>query len=184
MENLDSMKLIPLSRGYFAMVDDADYAAVSAFKWSAKEDKRTDGSIRNVYAKRLVSKGLPKPTTFALHRVLLGITDPKVQVDHKDGNGLNCQRYNLRVATKAGNQQNQRLLRKNKTGYKGVFWRDTRKKYVVNITVDGMGSIFLGHVTNPIEGARMYDAAALKYHGEFACTNQKLGLLPPEQLAE
>ncbi len=59
-----------------------------------------------------------------LHRLL---TDFKWgMVDHKDGDPLNNRKTNLRKATPAQNAGNTKLLRNNKSGYKGVFWD---KKY-------------------------------------------------------
>ena len=85
------MKKIPLTKGYVALVDDADYAAVSQFKWQSLVVHRSDGSVRNVYATRGVYLGSGKNTNQKMHRFILGISDPKTKVDHRNHVGLDNQ---------------------------------------------------------------------------------------------
>jgi hypothetical protein len=91
------------------MVDDDDYEAVSKFKWYAQVCRRTDGSVWGVYASRMVPKEGGGQTHLLLHRFLLGIPNPKVDIDHEDHDGLNCRRCNLRIATHQQNTQNKRM---------------------------------------------------------------------------
>jgi hypothetical protein len=82
------MKTIPLTRGYVALVDDADYERLSQWKWHALVIPRAGG--RQIYAARNVdidSKSF-------MHRELMALPDRR-KVVHKDGNGLNNQRANL-----------------------------------------------------------------------------------------
>jgi len=105
------MKEIQLSKQgkskgkYVALVDDEDYATVNQFRWFASESRRADKTIHTVYAKRHLNKPDGTRTTQYLHRFLMGNTK---NVDHEDGNGLNCQRYNLRLATAQQNHRNSR----------------------------------------------------------------------------
>ena len=158
--NGDFMKEIKLTKGYVALVDDADYKLATQFKWVANVRKNRDGSVKNVYA---LSNG-----TY-LHRLLLGIADPEVEVDHKDHNGLNCQRYNLRVAENK-NQQNARMRKDNASGFKGVHLRKDRGNYVSYIKFEGK-RIHLGTFSDPLEAACAYDMAAVRLFGEFAHCN-------------
>src|SRR5580658_2281017 len=98
------MKIVKLTKGYEAVVDDEDFLRVSQFKWHVAEIKRRDGSVRNVYARRSTGKY----TNQLLHRFILGIDDPTIEVDHRDNYGLNCRRGNLRVATGSQNYGNSR----------------------------------------------------------------------------
>lgn len=55
-----------------------------------------------------------------LHRYLLGVTDPKIIIDHIDKNGLNCQRKNLRITTCSENKRNSNTLPNNKFHFNGL----------------------------------------------------------------
>jgi HNH endonuclease/AP2 domain len=112
-----------------------------------------------------------------MHRQVLSVTSSKVKVDHRDGNGLNCQKSNLRVATHAQNMRNQLLSRVSAYGFKGVTKPTKNKnKWVAQISPFGK-RIHLGYFTTIRQAAEAYDKAAVKYFGEFACTNKSLGLL-------
>ena len=171
------MKLIPLTQGYVALVDDADFEAVNQFKWCAYILRHKDDSLKNVYAERKfhVSKG--KRKTQSMHRFILGLTNPDIHVDHApDPSGLNNQRHNLRTATRNQNNRNQRLRTNNTSGFKGVNWNKRKQKWRAMIEVQGVQH-FLGDFATPKSAAEAYDIAALKLHGEFAKTNEMLGLL-------
>jgi hypothetical protein len=172
------VKEIELTQGYKCQVSDRDFKELSLFKWQAKIIRRKDGSILNVYANRNVWIN-NKCISIRMHRMILRVTDPKVGVDHRDHNGLNNQRKNLRKATTSQNTCNSRLSSLNTSGFKGVSWHSKYGlwgKWEVVIRVKGKKK-FVGSTTDPIEAAKMYDRAALKHYGKFALTNEKLGLL-------
>lgn len=154
------MKKIQLSKGYEALVDDKDYGAVSQFKWSAKVELRRDGTVRTVYADRKLPKG-SSPTRELMHRFILGLTDPKIEGDHRDGDGLNNQRYNLRPVTSLQNSQNIRRVRLNNTsGVPGVCWDKEAQKWSTQIRLKGKTVLFGRFST--LEEAKAARAAALK----------------------
>ena len=150
------------SLGLVALVDDADYERLNQHKWQALKGNKT------YYAARTDCSG-GKQRTVLMHRVLLGLTDPKVQGDHEDGNGLNNQHHNLRITAKQ-NQQNVGKRKDNISGFKGVSWDKRCDKYRVQIRDSGK-KIHRGYFTDPILAASAYDAAARQYHGEFARLN-------------
>jgi hypothetical protein len=94
------MKTIPLTQDYVALVDDADYESVSAFKWRALVDKRSG----KVYAVRKARGSHNTRKSLYLHRELLGVTDPSIEVDHSNGNSLDNQRENLCACTTSQKQ--------------------------------------------------------------------------------
>jgi len=157
------MKLIPLSRGLSAMVDDADFDFLNQWKWQALKKSNTFYAVRTIEVDG-VKKGV------RMHRFLLQIHDPCVDVDHRDGNGLNNQRFNIRPCAHGENMMNRTINAGSKTGYKGVTFRSDHKNYRVRIGV-AKKVITIGHFDCPIEAARAYNDAAILYHGEFARLN-------------
>ena len=100
-----------------------------------------------------------------LHRILLEITDPKIQIDHINGNGLDCTRENLRICTNAQNQWNRRPSGINPA--KGVYWRKDRNVWIAKITVNNQ-QIRIGQYDNLEDAIKARLEAEEKYHGEFA----------------
>lgn len=161
------MKLIPLTKGYFAQVDDADFEWLSKRKWYAATSKKT----KTIYAQCRVYDGRRKNGRIeGMHRLIMGITDPKILVDHGDNDGLNNRRLNLRVATKSQNGMNRGVTVRSKSGIKGVSWDVKAGKWVVFIGLMGK-SIFVGYFDCKIEAGKAYDAKARELFGAFACTN-------------
>lgn len=161
------MKLIPLTRGENAMVDDEDFKRVNQFKWHLRIQKKTGlkYAIRSLWCGGKYKK-------IYMHQFVLGIA----KVDHRDGNGINNQRFNLRECSKAENNRNRRIGRDNTSGFKGVCYHKRARLWQSQIYVNNKAR-FLGLFESPKEAAFIYDAAAKKFHGEFSKTNQQLGLL-------
>jgi AP2 domain-containing protein len=156
------MKEIPLTQGKVALVDDDDYEAVSQFKWCAMKDGRCFYAARGVVGKN------GRWTVQPLHRFLL----PGVpRIDHRDGDGLNNQRENLRPATAVENNRAQKRKQVGTSSqFRGVFRRSDGKRWRAQITVEGK-KLSLGHFYYETDAARAYDTAARKYFGEFAAPN-------------
>ncbi len=96
-----------------------------------------------------------------LHRVLLGVTDPKVIVDHINGNGLDNRRCNLRITNKVGNALNMSVNKNKKSGLpKGVYKK--RDKYRACIQINGLNKA-LGVFKTVEEAQAAYQAELNKY---------------------
>ena len=68
----------------------------------------------------------------SIHRIIMGINNPKIQVDHINGNGLDNRKNNLRLCNSAENNRNKLKPNKNNTsGYRGISYDKTRNKYGV-----------------------------------------------------
>lgn len=144
---------IPLTQGHFATVDDED-EHLALVKWGLHRDRSG-----NLYAVRTLPRNAEgKKPGLKLHRVVLGVTDPLVIIDHKDGNGLNCRRSNLRVSSRTQNARNRIKSPKSdqKSPYMGVTWHSRDKKFQAQIRYEGR-TIYLGSFQNVEEAnaARM-----------------------------
>ena len=153
------MKLIHLNNGMTAVVDDIDFDRLSRYRWRAKPDMSA-GKPR-WYAYR--DEG---GTVIAMHQEVLGAR-PGLMIDHRDHNGLNNCRSNLRYATNAENQQN-RQKHRGSSRFKGVTLIPAR--YQARIKVCGKTK-HLGYFATEEEAAKAYDAAAREYFPETACLN-------------
>lgn len=159
------MKEIPLAQGKVALVDDEDYGPLVLYKWRAQKRTNQRGSV-NWYAVRNVGRKL-----VGMHNAIM--CPPKgLLVDHKDGNGLDCQRRNMRLATPAQNNFNAPKQRNNKSGFKGVYLykRPATFPWRAAIRAEGKYHYLGGHSTAEA-AARAYDAKAAELHGEFARLN-------------
>ena len=154
----DGAKLIPLTRDKFAIVDAEDYGRLNQYKW------HVNISYRGEYAVRC--SGLKK---IKMHRLLLN-APPGRLVDHRDGNGLNNRKANLRLCTHKENARNARPSKGGSSRYKGVCWHKATKKFDARIEVDGK-RYSLGRFDDEIEAAVVYDIKAMELFGEFAYLN-------------
>jgi len=153
------MKTIPLTRGYVALVDDADYDRVAQHKWCAWSSKAQN----SMYAQG--KAGTEK--NILMHRFILGCSG---SVDHADGNGLNNQRYNLRPATRSENGANRPKFCGKSSQFKGVSWSKNTQKWKAEIRKAGK-STYIGVFREECDAAQAYNLKALELFGEFANYN-------------
>lgn len=158
------MKEIILTQGKVALVDDEDFEELNKYKWYAYKSRNT------FYAGRKLRLGVNKKRIVIMHRELLGLKDSKLKGDHIDHNGLNNQKYNLRIATNAENCKNQMPRKGFSSKYKGVCWHKRDKMWNANIRINERQK-HLGYFDNEIEAAKAYDAMAKLHFREFACLN-------------
>lgn len=153
-------------------IDRSDWVRVRKFRWHIIRSKHKP-SLRYA-ATTLWNPKTKKQSKWLLHHfVLPGFP----QLDHKNGNGLDCRKENLRPATQLQNLWNRPKTKNNTSGRKGVIANPKRryngkqnKRWIARITVLGK-SIWLGVFDDIDEAAYAYDAAARKFFGDFARTN-------------
>lgn len=152
----DGTAKIPLSQGKFAIIDERDLEKVKQYRWSAVNCGHT------YYAMNSHTKN-------HMHRFITGAPRGTV-VDHKDNDGLNNKRDNLRITNNMVNGHNRKKKPFATSKYRGVCWSKQAQKWHASISYMGK-NYFLGHHTDEIEAAQAYDRAAAQFYGIDACTN-------------
>lgn len=146
------------------LYDDEDRELISKHKWYiTKQDCRMYATSRDY------SKGWKSSKHLSMHQLVMGFYAG--DIDHKNRNGLDNRKKNLRKANRSQNMANSKLFSTSTTGYKGVSWSKTNKMFRAYIKVN-YKQIWLGHFLNPIKAAQSYNEAAIKYFGEFARPNK------------
>jgi hypothetical protein len=163
-------KEIKLTQGKVAIVDDEDFEYLNQFKWQAHKNGNKFYAVTSL----LINN---KYRTKMMHRLIANNKNKKMHTDHINGDGLDNRKINLRICTHSQNLMNRGPQANNKTGYKGVCYDKRINKFRATISITGINKN-LGCYINPVDAARAYNTAAIKYYCEFA----QLNILPEENL--
>ena len=144
----------------FLIVDDDDFERVNKLKWTPTKFQRS---------KTLYAHSETNGYKVFVHRFILNLKKGE-ETDHVDGNGLNNQKSNLRKCSHAQNMQNRGMPKNNRSGFKGVHWCCRENRWRAMIGVGGKQKTLI-QTFCIIKAAKVYDKAAIKYHGEFAYLN-------------
>ena len=154
------MKEIELPSGYILLIDDEDYHWIEEYSYIANKHGYT------FYAVRRFTYDNGYTRINYLHRDILKLPRYYPLVDHKDSNGLNNQKLNLRTVS-----YSQNLMKSKPYGesqYRGVHW--DYNKWMVSITKDGIRKQ-VGRFNTQEEAALAYNQAATELFGEYARLN-------------
>lgn len=153
-------RLIPLSKGLHAIVNESDYRWLMQWKWYASWNKFS----KTFYAMRDASRCGNNRKTILMH-VAIAATKEKPEVDHWDHIGLNCTRLNLRPCTHSENLANTRLRKDNKLGIKGV--QKEGKRFIARVRKEG--TVYRrGPFDSPEEAGFAHQKLSEELYGEFA----------------
>lgn len=156
-----SIAYIELTRGMFALVDWDDARLLGQFNWhiTCGNGKKS----KTFYASNVLAQ-----KHRLMHKVLMKA--PKgVLIDHKNGNGLDCRRSNLRHSNHSQNLFNAGGHVDAAIPFKGVHMvrLSTGIKYQAHICCKGK-RFNLGNFLTPEAAHEAYKAKAKELHGEFA----------------
>jgi hypothetical protein len=150
---------IPLTKNRTAICDEIDYEKISGMNWYSFRGNRgieyaashPRGGGRNLF----------------MHRHILGIKDFKIKIDHKNNDGLDNRRCNIRKCTNTENSHNSRLSKRNTSGLKGVSLIASSGRWYSQIRIHGKNH-FLGSFSNKVDASNAYKQASLKHFKEFS----------------
>jgi hypothetical protein len=151
---------LALPDGSYAQFDGADFDLVASRKWHRRRGK--NGVC-------YVASYEPGNKSIFLHRFLMN-PEPGMVVDHRNSDGLDNRRSNLRICTPAENARNNRGRKNSHSIYKGVTRNRRGGKWCAFIKDNGKRT-YQGSFDTEVEAAKAYDAAALRLYGEFARLN-------------
>lgn len=157
-------KEIPLTRGKAALVDAEDYEELSKHNWQFSTTiGYAVGQIRysdDKYSEKIL-----------MHRYIMG-TGEGLHTDHINGDKLDNRKENLRICTPSENFVNRGICKKrNKSGYKGVYWSERDKMYQVTMRKNSK-TYYVGMYKDIDEAIKMYDFWIVQMWGEYARPNR------------
>lgn len=151
------MRHIELTNGGCTTVSDIDYQKLCEHRWHSIRNKR------NIYVRAWICQ-----KKILMHRFILDAKKGE-QVDHKNGNGLDNTRENIRICSSQENAMNRRI-QTHSSKYKGVRWHDNGK-WVARIKISGKLK-HIGCFSSEEGAAAAYNVAAVSLFGEFAKLNE------------
>jgi hypothetical protein len=153
------MKKIPLTQGRFTIVDDDVYEWASKLKWCWRKGT----GAGHGYAGKTFSADHGLSGMMFLHHCVIGYPLNGLKVDHIDGDGLNNQRNNLRIATVRQNGQNLKIHRAGRLPgcyqltvreqFKKGLWEKTYWKAAIRV---GDRQVSIGHFNTEQEAHEAY----------------------------
>lgn len=155
-------KIIPLTQGKFAVVDEDDFAELSRYNWHLSGSRNKPYAIR----KARINDPHANAQKVYMHKQILNTFE---EVDHKDRDSLNNTKENLRLASRSQNARNRTSRKNSSSRYLGVC-RHKAGGWLVQAKNQGV-TIYLGYYADEEEAARAYDKYVVKNFGEFANPN-------------
>ena len=154
-------------------IDTEELGLVKDLSWFARLDRgryyiTTTLTICDIATRKYMTRNL------ALTKLIMGVSDKDIKVDHRDGDSLKNYKENLRCTSNSLNLKNrqQGKNKNNKSGYRNVFWSDGDNRWLVALQIDGKQKYFGKFKLEDIDkaGARAEEMRQ-KYYGEFAGIN-------------
>lgn len=149
------VKIYVTNREEPAIVDIDDYDKIKNYNWV--NDK---GYTQSYYWNG------KKEKRFYLQKLIMGVRDDKIIVDHINGNPLDNRKCNLRLVNNQQNCMNHKVRKDSKSGVSGVFFDKDKNLWRANISLNRK-HIHLGYYENIQDAIRVRKLAEEKYFGEY-----------------
>lgn len=150
--------------GRIALIDAEKFELISKYRWFVDVRKYSGGHEGFYAVTYFWSHGVKKK--LYMHQLIV----PYGEIDHKNHNGLDNRKSNLRACTSGQNKQNLRPRLGGSSQYKGVSWSKQKERWRARIKMDGVEK-HLGFHRDEVEAAVAYDRAAIQMFGEYAHLN-------------
>lgn len=149
------------------LVDDEDFPLLNRFVWTKTKGSR---EAKTFYARTSI-----RSKKLLAHHLVFGRMNPTLMIDHRNHNGLDNQKDNLRTATKQQNAWNtEKMKTKHQSKYKGVHFRRNKqgeKRWFV-VLRKNYKTFSFGTQDSELEAVRVYNKEAMRMFGEYACLNK------------
>ena len=156
------MKLIELTQGRVAIVDDEDFDWLSKWKWCYWRAKKTGYATRTDYSGSKQKSIWMHVAVMQHHR----LWKRGKEVDHENTCGCDNRKSNLRIPTSSGQQVNTGLRTNNTSGVAGVNWDKEKSKWQTRISTNGKRK-HLGYYVDLNEAIKVRQKAEVKHYGKF-----------------
>jgi len=147
-------------KGKIFIFNDIDYEFIKQHTWNIDN---------NGYAMTMIDG-----KKVALHRLIMGVQNENITVDHINKKRYDNRRNNLRICELQKNLWNKdkRSDKEYTSKYIGVHWHITKEKWIANIRLDDSGKQkHLGSFDNEIEAAKAYDKKCYEMRKDYAVLN-------------
>ena len=146
-EEKNHIKIFLSNSNKFTLIDKEDYEKVKDCTWCLND---------NGYAVTYINK---KQTR--LHRFIMDCPEDKY-IDHKHHDKLDNRKENLRIVTRSQNLMNHKIQKNNTSGYSGVYWIKTMKKWKAGLAANKQW-VHLGYFKNKKDAIKVRKEAEIKY---------------------
>jgi len=165
------MKLIELSQGRVAVVDDEDFKWLSKWNWyyHRLKQRNTGYAVRGDYSKSQKQRVSMQITIMEHYKCWRH----GKEVDHINTCGCDNRKENLRFATLSQQNANKRQQSNNTSGVVGVNWCEAAGKWIARIGINGKRK-YLGVFVNKKDAIAARRQAEIKYFGEYRYDPKKL----------
>jgi len=144
-----------------AIIDAEDLNLVKNYKWMSAQTIYGHWYVRTSINRKIIP----------IHRMIMAhLLDDTKEIDHKNHNTFDNRKSNLRVCNRSQNMMNKKITKNNTSGFKGVSFCNHTQKWKASLSKQSK-FIYLGLYKTALEAAKVYNKAALKYHGKFAYLN-------------